>query len=194
MVLLYFLPLLFLSLLVRAANTKWKNRRGVRYLLGASSETELALAFVLPEVRRLAQAVKDSHAAIPRRPHDPEPAEVVERAPLMTVFMWKSARFRDHAGVTRIARQWDDAEMPLKTAQRALRYGVAVPLTDPRRAKLKGSRGEFTVDPRSPDIVDLDDDKANGLQQEPSATSDANFVVLDRSAETRTIEIAVQRL
>jgi hypothetical protein len=120
---------------------------------------------------------------------------VVEQAPLMTVFMWKSARFRDHAGVTRIARQWDDAEMPLEIAQRALRCGVAVPVTDPRRAKLKGSRGEFTVDPRSPDIVNLDDENANASQQEPTATNDVNagFIVLDRSAENRTIEIAVSR-
>ncbi|KRR06823.1 hypothetical protein CP49_01580 [Bradyrhizobium valentinum] len=76
-----------------------------RYLSGTAGEAELATAFVLPELRRLAQAVKDGHAAIPHRPHDPEPAEAIEQAPLMTVFMWKSARFRDHAGVIRIARQ-----------------------------------------------------------------------------------------
>lgn len=50
-----------------------------RYLLGAGSETELALAFVLPELRRLAQAVKDGNAAIPWRPQAPEP--VVSEAP-----------------------------------------------------------------------------------------------------------------
>ena len=47
-----------------------------RYLLGAGSETELALAFVLPELRRLVHAVKDGNAAIPRRPQAPEPIAV----------------------------------------------------------------------------------------------------------------------
>ena len=44
-----------------------------RYLLGAGSETELALAFVLPELRRLANALKDGSVAIPKRPQAVEP-------------------------------------------------------------------------------------------------------------------------
>jgi hypothetical protein len=131
---------------------------------------------------------------IPKPKSVPEPVSVLEPQPTQTVWMLRSAKFRDHTGVMQIARQWDDAELPVQTAQRALHCGVAVPVTDPRRAKLKGSRGEFTVDPRSPDLVDLDEEKASGVQQEQFATSNANFMILDRSAESRKIEIAVPRL
>ncbi|NOJ40321.1 hypothetical protein [Bradyrhizobium australiense] len=113
---------------------------------------------------------------------------------MQTIFMMRSARFRDHEGMVRIARQYDDAEMPVQTAQRALQSGVAVPMTDPCRANLKGTRGGFAVDPRAPDILDLDDEKTIGPQQVPLASSNANFIVLDRSAENRTIEIAVPRV
>jgi hypothetical protein len=57
-----------------------------RYLLGASGEAELALAFVLPELRRLAQAVKDGNAAIPLRPQAPEPI-AAEPAPASKITM-----------------------------------------------------------------------------------------------------------
>jgi hypothetical protein len=122
---------------------------------------------------------------------------VVEPPPkTMTVWLLRSARFRDHNGLTRIARQFDDAEMPVETAQRALGLSVAAPLTDPRRRNLKGARGGDPVDLRAPDIIDLDHEKAINPQQNPSATSNphTNFIVLDRSAENRTLQIAVPRL
>jgi hypothetical protein len=83
--------------------------------------------------------------------------------------------------------------MPVEAAQRALRCGVAVPVTDPRRAKLKGTRGGFAVDPRAPDIVDLDGENETAPSHiAPAIASDpaVNFTVLDRSSETRTIKIA----
>jgi hypothetical protein len=57
-----------------------------RYLLRAGNETELALAFVMPELRRLAQAVKEGHTAIPRSPQAPEPI-AVERTPAESIAM-----------------------------------------------------------------------------------------------------------
>jgi hypothetical protein len=86
--------------------------------------------------------------------------------------------------------------MPMQIAQRALRLGVAASVTDPRRRNLKGARGGDPVDPRAPDIVDLDDEAATRPSHIASVTSDprANFIVLDRSAEARTLEITVPRL
>ena len=45
--------------------------------------------------------------------------------------------------------------MPVPTAQRALRHGVAVTVADPRRAQLRGSRGG-DYRPLASDVVDLD--------------------------------------
>jgi hypothetical protein len=107
-----------------------------QYLSGVSGEAEVALAFVVPDVRRLADAVKDGSAAIPRRPKAaPVPAEPAP--PTQTLFMLRSARYRDHDGRTGFAGQWEDAMMPVPTAQRALRHGVAVSVADPRRAQLR---------------------------------------------------------
>jgi chromosome segregation ATPase len=39
-----------------------------RHLSGVAGEAEIAFAFVVPDVRRMADAVKDGSAAIPRRP------------------------------------------------------------------------------------------------------------------------------
>ncbi|MGO4506232.1 hypothetical protein AB4Z51_04370 [Bradyrhizobium sp. 2TAF36] len=72
---------------------------------------------------------------------------------------------------------------------------IAIPTTDPRRAQLRGARGgDFT--PNAPDVVDLD------AAEEPKAVSPnvdpvmraAVFTKIDRSAETRTIEIDAPRM
>jgi hypothetical protein len=107
-------------------------------------------------------------------------------------------KFRDHTGIVRLARQYDDAEMPVPTAQRALRLRVAVPVTDPRRRNLKGARGGDPVDPRAIDIVDLDAvDEAKvpdiGTENNPVVAA-ASFRVIDRSGEARTLKIEVPRL
>src|ERR1700722_7511586 len=51
-----------------------------RHLSGVAGEAEIAFAFVVPDVRRMADAVKDGSAAIPRRPKAP-PIPVPEPEP-----------------------------------------------------------------------------------------------------------------
>ncbi len=80
----------------------------------------------------------------------PEPS-----LPTMTIFMLRSAKYRDHDGRKQFAGQYEDAMMPVSTARRALRHGVAVSVADPRRAQLRGSRGG-DFNPSAPDVVDLD--------------------------------------
>ena len=157
-----------------------------QYLSSVSGEAEVALAFVVPDVRRMADAVKDGSAAVPRRPKA-APVPVPELvAPTMTVFMLRSANYRDHDGRSQFAGQYEDAMMPVPTAQRALRHGVAVSVADPRRAQLRGARGS-DYRPLAPDVVDLD------AMEEPKRVPyvgpvddpvlrDANFTVIDRGA------------
>jgi hypothetical protein len=165
-----------------------------QYLSSVSGEAEVALAFVVPDVRRLADAVKDGSAAIPRRPKAapvpvPEPV-----APTMTVFMLRSAKYRDHDGRSQFAGQYEDAMMPVPTAERALRHGVAVSVADPRRAQLRGARGS-DYRPLAPDVIDLDSIEEPkgvphlGVAIADPALRDANFTVIDRGP-ARKLEIA----
>ncbi|WP_050421456.1 hypothetical protein [Bradyrhizobium tropiciagri] len=67
---------------------------------------------------------------------------VTEPAPAtQTVFMLRSAHYRDHDGCKKFAGQWNDATMLVETAHRALNRGIATATTDPRRAQLRGMRG-----------------------------------------------------
>ena len=75
--------------------------------------------------------------------------------------------------------------MPVPTAQRALRHGVAVSVADPRRARLRGSRGS-DYRPLAPDVVDLDAIEEPkgvphlGVHIADPALREANFTVIDR--------------
>src|SRR3984957_19063462 len=156
-----------------------------RHLSGVAGEAEIAFAFVVPDVRRLADTVKDGGAAIPRRPKAVEPGPADPVPPTMTVFMLRSAKYRDHDGRSQFAGQYEDAMMPVPTAQRALRHGVAVSVADPRRAQLRGARGS-DYRPLAPDVVDLDSvEEPKGVQYigpDPVMAA-ANFQPLDRGPE-----------
>jgi hypothetical protein len=162
-----------------------------RHLSGVAGEAEIAFAFVVPDVRRMADAVKDGSAVIPRRPKAVEPVPAEPVPPTMTVFMLRSAHYRDHDGRKRFAGQYEDAMMPVPTAQRALRHGVAVSVADPRRAQLRGARGS-DYRPLAPDVVDLDAmEEPKGVQYigpDPVMAA-ANFQPLDRGP-ARKLEIA----
>jgi hypothetical protein len=161
------------------------------HLSGVAGEAEIAFAFVIPDIRRLANAVKDGSATILRRPKAapvpvPEPV-----APTMTVFMLRSANYRDETGRKRFAGQYEDAMMPVPTAQRALREGVAVSVADPRRAQLRGARGS-DYRPLAPDVVDLDaveEPKVGPYIGSDPVLAAANFQPLDRGP-ARKLEIA----
>jgi hypothetical protein len=164
-----------------------------QYLSSVSGEAEVALAFVVPDVRRMADAVKDGSAAIPRRPKAVEPVPAEPVPPTMTVFMLRSANYRDHDGQKRFAGQYEDAMMPVPTAQRALRHSVAVSVADPRRAQLRGARGG-DYHPLAPDVVDLDAiEEPKGVPYigpiDDPVLREANFSVIDRGPAHK-LEIA----
>jgi hypothetical protein len=112
---------------------------------------------------------------------------------MMTVFMLKSARYRDHDGRNQFGGQWQDVSMPLAIAERALRLGVAVPLTDPRRAELRGCRGD-DYKPSASDVVDLDrGEEPKFVANADPILAEAGFTEIDRTSEARTLHISVPR-
>lgn len=156
-----------------------------------ASQVEVAAGFALVELRGMVEAIRDGVAPIPAA--KPVSASVpMPEPPTQTVFMMKSAKYRDYEGRSRFVGQFEDADMPVATAQRALRLRAAVPVTDPRRAQLRGSRGgDFNS--RAPDVVDLDAVEEKNLPHGDPVLRAADFTVIDRSAENRTILIDVPR-
>jgi hypothetical protein len=113
----------------------------------------------------------------------------------MTVFKLRSAHCRDHDGRKWFAGQWEDAIMPVATAQRALRHGVAVPVTDPKRAHLGGARRRLQpAGARCRRSRRHRGAEGRAAIQPDPVLREANFTVIDRSAEARTLTIEMPRL
>jgi hypothetical protein len=165
------------------------------FLQNTMGQIEIAANFSLAELKAMPEAIRQGRQAIPRElALKPVPVPEPE-PPTMTIFMLRSANYRDHDGRKRFAGQWEDATMPVATARRALDKGIATAVTDPKRAQLRGARGG-DFNPKASDVVDLDAvEKPKGvphIEPDPVLRA-ANFTVLDRSAETRTIQIEVPR-
>jgi len=128
------------------------------FIVATMSQVEIAAGFSLAELRGMVAMVRDGAAPIPSSP--PEviaPVAVVEAAePTQVVFMLKSAKFRQN-GRTKFLPQYEDSPpLPVAIAQKALRSGCAVPLTDDQRRTHRGARSN-AVDPKAIDVVDLDE-------------------------------------
>lgn len=162
------------------------------YAQNTSGQIELAANFALAELKKMPDAIRHGRLPIPAQP-SLLPADAATEPTTVTVFMLRSAHYRDGDGRKRFAGQWEDATMLAATAQRALDCGIAVPLTDPRRAQLRGMRGG-DFDPKAADVIDLDaiDDHVRAATHDP-ALNDAHFTVIDRRAEARAMQIEVSR-
>lgn len=160
----------------------------VNFVQNTMGQMEIAANFALAELKALPGAIREGRQGIPGEP-PPKPLPVAEREPpTMSVFMLRSAHYRDHDGRKRFAGQWEDAIMPVTTAQRAMRMGVAVPVTDPRRARLRGTRGG-DFDPRAGDVIDLEAiEEPKMVSQADPVLRAANFTPLP-TPEPRTILI-----
>jgi hypothetical protein len=163
-----------------------------RFVGNTTAQVEVAAGFTLAELRAMAASILDGAAPIPSP--KPQPVAIIEPAPppTMTVFMLRSAKYRDHHGRKQFAGQYADATMPVPTAQRALRHGVAVSVADPRRAQLRGSRGG-DFDPSASDVVDLDAiEQSKGVPYfgpvDDPGLRDAKFTVIDRGP-ARTLKV-----
>ncbi|MDA9493709.1 hypothetical protein [Bradyrhizobium sp. CCBAU 11361] len=154
-----------------------------RFIGNAASQVEVAAGFAVVELRGMVDAIHNGVAPIPAAKQVSASVPVPEPSPpTQTVFMMKSAKYGDHDGRCRFAGQWEDATMPVTTAQRALRLGVAVPVTDPKRARLRGTRGG-DFNPRAPDVIDLDAvEEPKNLPQFDPVLRSANFTPLPTAA------------
>lgn len=75
-------------------------------------QIEIAANFTLAELKAMPDAIRQGRQTIPREPA-PTPVAVTEPPPTtITVFMLRSAKYRDHDGRKRFAGQWEDATMP----------------------------------------------------------------------------------
>jgi hypothetical protein len=178
-----------------AIHFHYESNEMARFVGNTTAQVEVAAGFTLAELRAMAASICDGSTPIPASKPAPEPVAVIEPPP-PTVFMLRSANYRDEDGRTRFAGQYEDAMMPVPTAQRALRHGVAVSVADPRRAQLRGARGS-DYRPLAPDVVDLDAiEEPKGVPYVGSgpALAEAHFTEIDRSGEARTIQIAVPRV
>jgi hypothetical protein len=180
-----------------AIHFHYESNEMARFVGNTTAQVEVAAGFTLAELRATVNSIRDGSAPIPAPKPAPEPVTVIEPgAPTMTVFMLRSANYRDENGRKRFAGQFEDATMPVPTAHLALRHGVAVSVADPRRAQLRGARGG-DFNPVAPDVVDLDAiDEPKGVPYFGSdpALAEAHFTEIDRSGEARTIQIAVPRV
>ncbi|KWV59813.1 hypothetical protein AS156_30275 [Bradyrhizobium macuxiense] len=166
------------------------------FVSNAVGQVEVAANFTLVELKAMPDAIRQGRQAIPGEPAPALSAAIEPTPETQTVFMLRSAHYRDHDGRKKFAGQWEDATMPVATARRALHEGIAAVMTDPRRKQLRGVRGgDFS--PRAADVVDLD------AVVEPHATPQidpdpvlraANFTEIDRSADARSVQIEVPRL
>jgi hypothetical protein len=94
----------------------------------------------------------------------------------------KSIKWRDADGRQHAVMQYEDAELPLPLADKALRVGACVSITDDRRKTLKGARGGQHPNVNATDIVNLDEvtDHSGALHQSFDPVAQANITPFDR--------------
>jgi hypothetical protein len=161
------------------------------FVRNISSQVEVASAFSLHELRSMVGAIRDGAAPIPPRQPAPQPiAEIIQPAPTRTLFCLKSVKWSGGS-----ALQYEDVELPIHLADRAVRCGACVSVTDDRRKTLLGARGGHHVNLNALDVVDLDAlDDASGVRfVGPVRALPPGFVEIDRSSEARVISIPAQR-
>ncbi|WP_079568962.1 hypothetical protein [Bradyrhizobium erythrophlei] len=175
--------------LAEIAHWHFESGQMTSFIVGDMGQVEVAAGFALAELKRMPGAIREGQQAIPRDvPQSGLVAEIKPLPPTQTVFMLRSAKYHDHDGRARFAGQYEDAMMPVPTAQRALHHGVAVSVADPRRAQLRGARGG-DFNPSASDVVDLDAiEEPKGVPYIGSDIADpvlraANFQPLDRGPE-----------
>jgi len=142
-----------------------------RYLSNARSELELAFAVCMPDLRGACAAIHEGREKIPRTAPEPAPIRAVTPAPAPTqqrLFALRHLCWADptSAHLIMLGQKFTVCQMPPSAAQRALAYGAACGLDDPRCQKLNGS---WPHKPRSSaDCLDLDADAGAAPSAKPA--------------------------
>jgi hypothetical protein len=143
----------------------------------------------VPDATALIAALLRSHAANvlagsapPTLPKPDAPFVEPEPVRLEQVFCLHAIQWTDHHGVLRRIGKWNDVELPAEAAERALRLGICAPMSDPRRAKLKGYGGGHP-EPHWCKNLDAEPDDAVALEQTGQRSDPVEhspFTVIDR--------------
>lgn len=167
-----------------------------RFIGNCASQAEIAAAFSLQELRGMVNGIANGSVPAPPKPQTAAPIATPEPAPpTQVVFMIKSARFRDHENRKTFAGQYTDAIMPVTVAEKAKRLGVAVPVTDARRATSLGSRGgDYRSD--AVDVVDIDEavEHSGVPYVGPDSVIQQKVNFIERRGPERKIAFEVQRV
>ena len=152
------------------------------FLPSCMGQMETALNFQLAELKAIPGMIRDGRQPIPAEPKAVPPVVVEPPTPTRTLFCMKSVKWRDADGRQRAVQQYDDAELPLTRADRALRIGACDSITDDRRKALKGARGGQHPNVSATDIVNLDEvtDHSGALHQSFDPVAQANITSFDR--------------
>jgi hypothetical protein len=165
------------------------------FLRSTKPQLETQATFGLQELRGMVAQIRSGAVPIPpAKPAAPAPVVQVERPAVKTVFLLRTIKWVEN-GRQRSALQYEDCELPLALADKALRRGVAVPVTDERRKTLLNARGGHHPNVNALDIIDLDaltEDKAPYLGPSDPVLHVANFTPMDRG-EVRLIAIPAGR-
>jgi hypothetical protein len=112
-----------------------------KYLANAAQEVEIALSVSIPDLRGGVIAVAEGREKPPVPPATVAKI-VAPKAPVTeTVFLLRHLKYTDAQGNVQCAGKMRDHALPPHFAQKALKSGAAVPLSDPRRKSLSGSWG-----------------------------------------------------
>ncbi|WP_024506584.1 hypothetical protein [Bradyrhizobium sp. ARR65] len=167
-----------------------------QFLQSAMGQLETAMNIQVAELQAMPKAIIDGVMDVPPpKPVAAPPAVTAEPEPTRTVFCLRSIRWKSAAGREYSALQYEDVQLPLALAEKALRRGVCVPVTDDRRKTLRNARGGHHANVNAIDIVDLDaldDPKAPYVGPETAEVlRQADFKVVDRGpARTGVINVA----
>jgi hypothetical protein len=164
-----------------------------KFLQSCMGQMETAANFHLGELKVMPEWIRDGRQDIPPKKPELAPVAVVEPPPpTRTVFCLRSIKWDNGQ---RTALQYEDVDLPVALADKAMRRGACVSVTDDRRKSLKGARGGHHVNVEALDIVDLDDlddPKAPYIGPDP-VLRQADFRTIDRSSEERVIQIPALR-
>jgi hypothetical protein len=103
-----------------------------------------------------AEAVVGGRAkpTLPTHEAPPPKLALVERPSVETVFVMRPARYREADGRMKLLGKYRVYELPLVIAEKALKSGAAVPVTDPRRRELEGLVGMVLPDESRCEAID----------------------------------------
>ncbi len=126
------------------------------FLKSAANELPPASDVIIQTLRSFAsQVLSGTGRATMPRPAAPSPRLVlIEAPPMREVFFVRSGRYRGESGQQILLGQNRRHVLPVALAEKALRSGIAIPLTDARARSLDGISGMVQPDPARCESLD----------------------------------------